>query len=674
MIGQAVASFVTEAREILEDLEDQLLRLETAPSQGLIDAIFRALHTIKGSGAMFGFVPLSQFTHHFETAFEAVRSGRLEVSKPLVDVSLQARDHMAQLLELGAGAPAPEDDATSENEARILDALAALTGGGPATPPADAGPAPAQATDNATEKHYEIWFRPARGDLRNGMRPDLLAEELSQLGALTVEYDISALPDGGDPTDAWLGWLLRLTTTQGLQAIEDVFIFADSADIDIAEVAASHTAAPSVQGPAEATNDDAAPEPSGGSKTSATAPKSAGRAPGQGVSAGEHVRVSSARLDEMMDRLGELVIAQARLERISSGVDDPALGGIVEEIQRLVVGLRDVTMSIRMLPIETVFGKFRRVVRDLSAELGKSVELVTDGGETEVDKNIIDRLSDPLVHMIRNSVDHGLESDADRAAVGKPATGTVRLSARQEGGEIVITVEDDGKGLNTQAIRTRAIERGLLSEDATPSDSDIHQLIFEPGFSTAATVSSVSGRGVGMDAVRSTVAALRGVVEVASRPGEGSRISLRLPVTLAIIDGLLVKLAGATYVIPLSTVEECVELDTTEATRRSGRTMLQIREHLVPFLQLDEMFGSPPTSDAGKRVVIVRADGARIGLVVDDIVGQSQTVIKTLSAFHRDIPGFAGATILGDGAVALIVDVATLVRSAALTMRDQHAA
>ncbi len=316
------------------------------------------------------------------------------------------------------------------------------------------------------------------------------------------------------------------------------------------------------------------------------------------------------------------------------------------------------------MPIEAVFGKFRRVVRDLSAELTKDVALITEGGETEIDKNVIDRLSEPLVHMIRNSMDHGLEDADSRRAAGKPARGTVRLSARQEGGEVLIAIEDDGAGLDAEAIRAKAVERGLLPPDAQPTTTELHQLIFAPGFSTAKALSSVSGRGVGMDAVRSTVDALRGSVEVMSHPGRGSRVTLRLPVTLAIIDGLLVRLGEAVFVIPLSVVEECVEMEVAERRRESGRTILQIREHLVPFLDLDDVFSRPPSTEPRRRVVIVQADGARIGLVVDDILGQNQTVIKTLSVYHRDVQGFAGATILGDGGVALIIDVAMLARRA----------
>ena len=327
--------------------------------------------------------------------------------------------------------------------------------------------------------------------------------------------------------------------------------------------------------------------------------------------------------------------------------------------------MRDTTLAVRMLPIETVFGKFRRVVRDLSTELSKDVVLETDGGETEIDKNVLDRLSEPLIHMIRNSVDHGLEDAAGRRAAGKPEQGRVRLTASQDAGEIVIVVEDDGRGLDLDRIRQKAIDRGLLDPDATVSETTLTQMIFAPGFSTAEKVSSISGRGVGMDAVMSAINALRGTLDVSTRRGAGTRITLRLPLTLAIIDGLLVRLGEDVFVIPLISVEECSEFDLAELARDSGRRMLRIRDHLVPFVDLADALEGEPRNDGRRRVVIVRAEGERMGLVVDDILGQHQTVIKPMSAFHAGLQDYAGATILADGRVALILDIPMFLRRVA---------
>lgn len=655
-INPAIATFVQEARDQLEGLEGLLLDLEGGTGAEQVDAVFRTLHTVKGSGAMFGFGVLARFTHHFEDAFDRVREGRLSVNQPLIDLSLRARDHMMALLDCGGDGPEAEALAAAPAARELLEALARLTGAARDVDSAAPGARDGGASSAGKLQRWSVSFRPEPGALRNGMRPDLLMAELANLGAFDVSVDVSAVPPLEDlsPDESLLVWRGVLQTDHPRSAIEAVFIFADDAEVLIEPVAS------------EAPRSGPEPAAPGGAPTttSAATPSAPQAAHRSADIAGESVRVPAIKLDEIMDQLGELVIVQARLNQIAALRGDGDLESVAEEVERLVTGLRDATLSVRMMPIESVFGKFRRVVRDLSAELEKDVALVTEGGETEIDKNVIDRLSDPLVHMIRNSMDHGLESAERRRAAGKPARGTVRLSARQEGGEVLIAIEDDGAGLDADAIRQKAIERGLLPPDATPTVAELHQLIFAPGFSTAKALSSVSGRGVGMDAVRSTVDALRGTVEVLSHPGRGTRVTLRLPVTLAIIDGLLVRLGEAVFVIPLAAVEECVELDAAERGRESGRTMLQIREHLVPFLDLDDTFDREPSTEPRRRVVIVKADGARIGLVVDDILGQNQTVIKTLSPYHRDVQGFAGATILGDGGVALIIDVAMLARRA----------
>ncbi|MGR3801875.1 chemotaxis protein CheA [Marinibacterium profundimaris] len=664
MIEQAVAAFVQEAQEILCELEELILGLEEHNDAATVDAIFRGLHTVKGSGSMFGYTGLARFTHHFENAFELVRAGELSVDRTLIDLSLAARDQMVQFLALGGDGEQTEELLGSDETTGLIDRIQSLTLAASPAVSKSAGPRPGSASDAATQavsgqrETFTIRFHPLPDALRNGMRPDLLIRELAELGQADIRYDLRDMPerDGSDPTAAWLTWLITLETDQGRSAVEEVFIFADDADLSIERTEA--------EAPAAVAAPECAPEAERAGAEEK--PKAPGRIDGKS----ENIRVASSRLDDMMDSIGELVIAQARLDAVSEKLGNSTLDAVVEEVGRLVLGLRDATLSIRMLPIETVFGKFRRVVRDLSNELGKDVRLVTRGGETEVDKNVIDRIGDPLVHMIRNSIDHGIEAAATRTAAGKPAQGTLRLSARQEGGEILISIEDNGGGLDTEAIRRKAVERGLIDAEAELTERELHQLIFEPGFSTADKISSVSGRGVGMDAVRNTIDSLGGSIDVMSRQGLGTRVTLRLPVTMAIIDGLRVRLGRSIYVIPLSAVEECVEMDQAETGRTSGRSVLQIREHVVPYLALDRIFGLPPSTEARRRVVVVCVGGQRIGLVVDDILGQGQTVIKSLSAYHRDLPGLGGATILGDGRVAIIIDVATLVRWAEARHND----
>jgi two-component system, chemotaxis family, sensor kinase CheA len=339
---------------------------------------------------------------------------------------------------------------------------------------------------------------------------------------------------------------------------------------------------------------------------------------------------------------------------------DGNLKTIAEELERLSSGLRDTTMGIRMVPIGTLFSRFRRLIHDLSRDLGKEIEFITSGEDTELDKTMIERLADPLVHLIRNSVDHGLENADKRLAVGKPAKGTVRLSAVYAGAEVAISVTDDGAGLNAERIRAKAEEAGLLAPDAKIADADLWQMIFAPGFSTAKEVTSLSGRGVGMDVVKRTIDGLRGSIDVATTPGQGSTMTLRLPLTLAIIDGMLVRVGNGRYTIPLAAVEECVELpDGIEAAR--GRNFLDIRGSLVPFLRLREVFGTKAPLEPHQKVVIVSSGEGRVGLVVDQIIGNNQTVIKQLSKLHSSVKSFSGATILGDGTVALILDTAHLV-------------
>ncbi|PZX11365.1 two-component system chemotaxis sensor kinase CheA [Palleronia aestuarii] len=649
-MNPAAESFIQEARDILEELEGILLELEADPTNPKrIDAVFRALHTLKGSGAMFGFATLSGFTHHFENAYDRIREGKATVTPRLIQLSLASRDHLERMLDAGPdmdGATA-QDPATADLVAQI-EALEEVQ----AVKPAESAP---------KAERFLITFKPDAAALKNGLRPDLIIEELAGLGQMEVLTRPEEESDSReiDPAVDRPSWEVAMETAAGREAIEEVFIFATDWQLEIVQV---------TETPAEEAAEPAAR--CAENQTEMAAP-TAGQPTNEARSAAklDSVRVQSHRLDELMDQLGELVIAQARLNRIASELGDTGLASTAEEIERLVTGLRDTTLSIRMLPIEPVFGKFRRVVRDLSTELGKTVTLETRGGETEVDKNVIDSLTEPLVHIIRNSIDHGIETPEGRRAAGKPEQSELVLRARQAGGEVLISVIDDGKGLDAEAIRVRGIERGLIAPDQELSEEQLFALIFEPGFSTATTLSSVSGRGVGMDAVHRAIDDLRGTVEVKSQKGRGTEVTLRLPLTLAIIDGLLVTVGEAPFVLPLSNVEECVELPVDEETRKSGRSLLRIRDQLVPFLNLDTLFGFDRVDRSDRRVVITSVEGRRTGLVVDEVIGQYQTVIKPLSLYHRGIEGLAGSTILGDGSVALILDAAAVVRRAQGALR-----
>jgi two-component system chemotaxis sensor kinase CheA len=453
--------------------------------------------------------------------------------------------------------------------------------------------------------------------------------------------------DEMDPADGWMAWVVELSGDVSCQSIEDVFVFCEDADLTILPLSEQNEHKPEPKSTVSNAEDPSVDQP-------AQAPNRV-----------DTLRIPSGRVDRLMDDLGELVIAQSRLSQLTTGLKDPIMGNAIEEFERLLHTMRETVLSMRMLPVESIFGRFRRVVRDLSQSLGKDVTLHTLGGETEVDKNVLDRLTEPLVHMLRNALDHGLETREERIAAGKPGQGGVYLAARQEGGEIILQILDDGRGLDADRIQKRGVQNGLIDADDSPTEETLFQLIFNPGFSTAEAVSDVSGRGVGMDAVQTVVDALGGNVSVRSRTGEGAAVTLRLPVSLAVVDGLRVRLGRNVCVLPLASVEECVEIPSDGLATRHGQRILDLRGDVLPLVPLEDALGWPSADTTGptRRVVIVRADGQRTGLIVDDILGQSQTVVKPLSILHLGQPGLSGATIMGDGSVAMILDVAGVVQT-----------
>ncbi|SMQ73079.1 two-component system, chemotaxis family, sensor kinase CheA [Devosia lucknowensis] len=668
-ISDPSETFRQEARELLEQLEAGLLDLEQDPSNAdLINSTFRALHTIKGSGAMFGFTAVAEFVHEFETAFDQVRKGQSQTNTALIRVALDAKDHIHLLIE------SPESEISGGDEilTRLRAVIAGVTGkdDAPVVSIAQEVEHEPAAPVAASRSIWRLEFYLPSDALIYGTNPLLLLEELAGIGPTTVTALTGRVPDLAalDPEVPHIGWRVDIEANDPTAAIDDVFLFlrdnmelslvrlddavAAAAQADIAAAAdeVALDVVPVAVAPVQVQNQAAKPRP---------AP--AGDAPDR--TAASSLRVPAERLDELMDRVGELVIAQARLSQIAGLSSDTALKTIAEELERLSSGLRDTTMGIRMVPIGTLFSRFRRLIHDLSGELGKPIEFITTGEETELDKTMIERLADPLVHLIRNSVDHGLESAEKRIAAGKPAKGVVRLSAVYSGAEVAISVTDDGAGLNTARIRAKAEENGLITPEAKLTDQELHHLIFAPGFSTAKEVTSLSGRGVGMDVVKRTIDSLRGTIDVASKPGEGSIMTLRLPLTLAIIDGMLIRVGNGRYTIPLSAVEECVELPEGIEAHARGRNFLDIRGALVPYLRLREVFGTTSEPEPHQKVVIVSSGEGRVGLVVDQIIGNNQTVIKQLSKLHSGIKSFSGATILGDGTVALILDTAHLVAS-----------
>jgi two-component system chemotaxis sensor kinase CheA len=670
-------TFRQEARELLDQLEEGLLDLEQNPDNSdLINSTFRALHTIKGSGAMFGFTAVAAFVHEFETAFDQVRKGQTPATPELIAVALDAKDHIHKLIE--------QPDAKQAGGEVILEALHVViaAANGPAAPIAPATSAPVADPAPAAAARWRIRFRLPSDALVYGTNPLLLLDEIREIGPCTVTALTDTIPplDILDPELPYIGWQVDIDADDPRGAIDDVFMFLkDGMELSVEPLAETPllVAAPSAQGVDIDLSFDAEPEPTpepvaltapvitvaeaSPPKTVKPVARAEEKSPPPERAASSSMRVDAERLDELMDRVGELVIAQARLTQIAAMSSDGNLKTIAEELERLSSGLRDTTMGIRMVPIGSLFSRFRRLVHDLSRDLDKEIEFITSGEDTELDKTMIERLADPLVHLIRNSVDHGLENAEKRMAAGKQAKGTVRLSAVYAGAEVAISVTDDGAGLNAERIRAKAEEAGLLAPDAKIADADLWQMIFAPGFSTAKEVTSLSGRGVGMDVVKRTIDGLRGSIDVATTPGQGSTMTLRLPLTLAIIDGMLVRVGNGRYTIPLSAVEECVELPEGIEANARGRNFLDIRGSLVPFLRLREVFGTRAPVEPHQKVVIVSSGEGRVGLVVDQIIGNNQTVIKQLSKLHSSIKSFSGATILGDGTVALILDTSHLV-------------
>lgn len=691
-------TFLEEATELLADLEAALLELEDQPEDAdLVDRAFRAMHTIKGAGAMFGFDELSAFTHHLENAFDQVRSGDLVVTKDLINIALGSGDHIRSLLDDKDPSPGLE----AEGEA-LLEQLGNLL---PGSTEAATQVKPEEKVKNSEEVDttYRIRFTPAVDALVNGMNPLPILRELVALGPCHITTLTAEVPTLAelDTENCYLTWDMILTTDQERNSIDDVFIFVQddwSINIEAIDQDSHWSDTPDEKPVGEILVDrgDATPEEIENAlahrKRTGEILSEEGKVPPEKVKAAlaeqqvvrkahkerkakegaANVKVPAERLDILMDLVGELVIAQSRLNQSAATLLDAELTSVAEEIERLTTELRDNTLGLRMLPIGTTFARFRRLVRDLSNELGKEIELVTEGAETELDKNVIDRLGDPLVHLIRNSIDHGIEPPDVREAADKPRKGIVHLSAIHSESQVVIQIKDDGAGLNSDAIRTKAIERGVLTEESDPSPEELYNLVFDAGFSTAKTVSNVSGRGVGMDVVKRSIESLRGKVWIDSEPGKGSTVTVELPLTLAIIEGLLVQVGEERYVLPLSLVEECIELTDDDIEQRNGNRLIEVRGELVPYMRLREWFGQPGTHPPIEQIVVTRMGETRFGFTVDQVIGQHQTVIKGLGKLYEGVKGLSGATILGDGTVALILDAPKMVHCLTVEAETVH--
>ena len=660
-------SFLQEAEDILAEIQECALALDgESQSAEIVGRLFRAFHTIKGSGAMFGFDYVSKFTHHVETLLDGVREGRVEVSPRLAELVLAAADEIKRLLAVEPGCT-PEPSEARERLIAALEAFPSVS----AQLPTDVIGFVKQTTSAAIaqERSWQIVFRPNNDLFVCGGNPVLLLRDLGKLGSIDVVAQTDRVPalEGLQPSTCYLGWTVTLRTAADENTIRDVFVFVENgAELtinpmddatclieDATRVAIPLGNAPSSDRPTKAESSVVSQQ---GLERKPTATDA-----GKALSKESTVRVPAARLDRLINLVGELVMNQSRLTQAASLAGTPEMANPVQEMERLVAELRDDVLSIRMLPIGTIFGRFRRLVHDLSAELGKEVDLVTEGAETELDKSILDQLGEPLVHLLRNSIDHGIEPADRRVELGKTRRGTIRLSAAHMGSHVVISIEDDGHGVDRKAVRAKAIDRKLIAPEADLGDRDLLNLILLPGFSTAGRVTNVSGRGVGMDVVKKQIDALRGSVTLASEEGKGTKIALGLPLTLAIIEGLIVQVGADQFIIPMAAITENVELERAQRMQKNGRNVVVVRGELIPYIDLRAAFQVEGDAPEIEKVVIVHHGEDRVGLVVDRVLGTHQTVLQPLGKFLRNIEVVSGATIMGNGSVALILDIAAVV-------------
>ncbi|RON20777.1 chemotaxis protein CheA [Pseudomonas brassicacearum] len=723
-LDQALQTFIAEARELLQDMEESLLRLESEPGDGdTLGAIFRAAHTIKGSAGLFGLEPVVGFTHIVEDVLDRVRDGAVGINSELVALLLECGDHMLELVNVVAAQGGQLDTLAQTRESGLRQRLNTYQGNSLAQEPPATAVAPFNsdyltevcADDSVASDLWHISLRFGQDVLRNGMDPLSFLRYLNSQGEIVR---ITTLADGMPQADAmdaeacYLGFEIDYQSTADKAAIAEAFDFVrDDCLIHIlpphskiaeyielidrlpedaarlgellvssgaltpqelekalheqrAPVESSHPAAPLGEILVEQRSVTPALVQAALNKQNQIQDSK--------NKENRYVRVDADKLDELINLVGELVIAGAGANLLAQRSHNDALQEASSRVSGLVEEIRDSALRLRMVPIGDTFNRFQRVVRDVSLELGKDIDLQISGADTELDKTVVEKIGDPLMHLLRNAMDHGIESPEVRQAAGKPLTGTLSLNAYHDSGSIVIEIVDDGAGLDRERILHKARERGLLSATATPSDQDIYNLIFEPGFSTAATVTNLSGRGVGMDVVKRNITALRGSVDLDSQAGRGTRVRIRLPLTLAIIDGFLVGVGQATYVVPLDMVQECLELTEEDRQATHERSYLNLRGEVLPLVYLREQFNAEGSSGRRENVVVVRCGEQKAGLVVDELQGEFQTVIKPLGKLFSALRGIGGSTILGSGEVALILDVPNLLQQVTQQQAYNH--
>jgi two-component system chemotaxis sensor kinase CheA len=656
-------TFLQECAEHLETIESGLLRLKTSPADSeLLNNIFRAAHSMKGGAGAFGLAHVVKLTHALENLLDQMRNGEATATPESVSIMLQATDFL-KILTASRNADCP---AGMEETIASLEAIAAAANPGqtPTGPSTQAVKSADAAPDIKPEKEYRVIFQPAADLFTTGCNPLLLLRNLGDVATVVSTRQTGTLPALAelDTASCHLAWELIVRTENSVADLKEVFEFVeDQARVEITPIVAAPVASNEPTRPPDVERrQDGAPADRRESS----------------------IRVATEKIDKVIDLVGEMVIAQAMTSELVDHFTPEShdrLKECVSTLERCIRELHERTLSVRMLPVGTIFARFDRLVHDLAQKTGKKISLTISGQDTEVDRGVLEMLSDPLTHLIRNSADHGIETPAERAAAGKPETGSIFLSASHLAGNILVEIDDDGGGLNLARIREKAISKGLISATDDLSDDKIRSLIFEPGFSTRNEVSDISGRGVGMDVVKRNVASLNGTINVSSELGQGTSVKILLPLTLAIMDGLIVRVVDHRFVLPLTSIIETIAVREEQVLNVAGKgEAVRVRDQAIPFLRLHQMFrlakathgGEPMPEDDEERpqlAVVVERGSLRAALLVDELLGQQQLVVKNLEKNFRRIEGTLGATILGDGSAALILDVAALINSLSRT-------
>jgi two-component system chemotaxis sensor kinase CheA len=687
---QFKATYIEESLEGLDNMESNLLNLEPGSrEEDAINTIFRAAHSIKGGGATFGFANISEFTHVVETLLDQIRNGQREITQQAIDLFLQSVDCLREMLAAAQDGGQSDEPRTAELKAQ-LDALLATEQNTQAASSIDQDDT--QSTIAPESSEWKISFKPYPNMLATGNDVVRMFRELAELGELHTVADFTDLPALIDlgVEDCYLGWEVTLKGQCSIEDIKEIFVWVeDECELEITATQTKESAK------SNATNDNTSEQKPAGDKStgqetpssagqtdSASAPKATSTAtantspakPGKPISErrtsaeSSSIRVDIEKIDSLINMVGELVITQSMLSQLGEEFDIERLEKLRDglgQLERNTRELQESVMRIRMIPISFAFNRFPRMIHDLCNKFGKKAQLKLSGESTELDKTVMEKIGDPLVHLVRNAMDHGIEMPDKRTAAGKPQAGTVHLNAFHQGGNIVIEISDDGAGIDADKIFQKAVERGLVEEGIELPQAKIYDLLFQPGFSTADQITDVSGRGVGMDVVRKNIQALGGTIEVESTLGKGSKFTVRLPLTLAILDGQLVRVGDHTYIIPLVSIVESLQVHSKNVNAIAGKAELyKLRDEYIPIIRLYEAFHIEPDTKSLENglLVVVEGDGQKAGLLVDDLLAQQQVVIKSLETNFRRVDGLSGATILGDGTVALILDVAGVIR------------